>query len=89
MDPTKARSNERKHQLTFPYAARVFLDPDRIEHPDEGEHAGEERWLTIGRADEFVLIVVFTLRRERIRIISARKATPHELIEYWNGQIHA
>jgi uncharacterized DUF497 family protein len=88
-DPAKAKINLRKHQVTFPYATRVFIDPNRIDHPDAGDHDGEERWLAIGRVDEFILVVVYTCRLDRIRMISARKATRNELIEYWNGQIQA
>lgn len=86
-DPAKAKANLRKHQLTFPYATRVFTDQNRSEHPDEGDYGGEERWRAIGRVDEFVLVVIFTSRLGRIRIISARKATHNEFIEYWNGQV--
>ena len=86
-DPAKAKINLRKHQVTFPYATRVFIDPNRIDRPEEGDHDGEERWLAIGLADEFVLVVVYTYRFDRIRMISARKAIHNELIEYWNGQV--
>jgi hypothetical protein len=88
-DPAKAEMNLRKHRVTFDYATRVFMDPNHIEHPDEGDHDGEERWLVIGRVDEFVLVVVYTSRFDRIRMISARKATHDEFIEYWNGQVSA
>ncbi len=88
-DPAKAMSNLRDHRVTFDYATRVFLDPNCIERPDEGDHGGEERWLVIGRVEEFVLLVVYTSRLDRIRIISARKATYHEHFEYWNGQVSA
>jgi uncharacterized protein len=86
-DPAKARSNLRKHLIPFDYATRVFQDPNRIERPDEFDHEGEERWLVIGRVEEFVLVAVFTARADRIRMISARKAVRHELIEYWSGQV--
>jgi uncharacterized DUF497 family protein len=86
-DPVKARSNIRKHKVTFDYATRVFLDPNRVKQPDELDYDGEERWLVIGRVEEFVLAVVFTSRADRIRMISARKAVRDELIEYWSGQV--
>lgn len=88
-DPAKAISNERKHRLTFLYAIRVFLDPHRIELPDQSEVDDEERWQIIGRVEEFILVVIFTFRGERVRIISARRATRNEVIEYWHGQIPA
>lgn len=86
-NPAKARINLRKHKVEFPYATRVFADPNRIEHPDVNDYEGEERWLVLGRVEEFVLVVVYTARFDRIRMISARKATRHELIEYWDGQV--
>jgi uncharacterized DUF497 family protein len=88
-DPAKAKTNLRKHRVTFDYATRVFLDQNRIERPDEGNQEGEERWLVIGRVAEFVLVVVYASRSDRIRIISARRAERNELIEYWNGQVSA
>ena len=73
-DSAKAASNLRKHGISFPYATRVFLDPDRQERLDTEEEYGEERWLVLGRVDDFVLVVVYTIRGSNIRLISARKA---------------
>jgi len=42
-DLAKADSNLRKHQISFPYATRVFLDPYRLERLDTREEYGEER----------------------------------------------
>lgn len=88
-DPAKAKTNIRKHRVTFDYATRVFLDQNRIERPDEGEHEGEERWQVVGRVAEFVLVVIYVPRSDRIRIISARRAKRNELIDYWNGPVSA
>jgi uncharacterized DUF497 family protein len=85
-NPTKAEANLRKHGITFEFATAVFLDPDRMEQLDE-EHFDEERWIATGRVEEFVLVVVFTLRGENIRIISARRGIRNEYIRYWTGQI--
>ena len=84
-DPAKAKTNIRKHRVNFDQATRVFLDPNRIERPDEGDHEGEERWQILGRVEEFVLVVVYTVRWNLIRIISARRAELDEYFEYWNG----
>lgn len=73
-DSAKAVSNLRKHGISFPYATRVFLDPHRQERLDTREEYGEERWIVLGRVDEFVLVVVYTLRGSNTRLISARKA---------------
>jgi uncharacterized DUF497 family protein len=73
-DLAKAALNHRKHGISFSYATRVFLDPHRQERLDTREEYGEERWIVLGRVDEFVLVVVYTLRGSNIRLISVRKA---------------
>ena len=73
-DLAKAASNLRRHRVSFPYATRVFLDPHRQEKLDTREEYGEERWVALGRVDDSVLVVVYTLRGSNIRLISARKA---------------
>jgi uncharacterized DUF497 family protein len=77
-DPTKAASNLRDHRISFPYATRVFLDPHRQLRLDAREEYDEERWVVLGRVDEWVLVVVYTLRGSNIRLISARKAARNE-----------
>jgi len=85
-DPTKAEANLRKHGIAFDFATAVFLDPNRIEQLDD-EHVDEERWIATGRVEHLVLVVIFTLRGEDIRIISARKGIRNEYIRYWTGQV--
>jgi uncharacterized DUF497 family protein len=85
-DPAKAEANLRKHGVTFDFATAEFLDPDRIEELDD-KHLDEERWIATGRVELFVLVVVFTLRDESIRLISARKGIRNEYIRYWTGQV--
>ena len=82
-DDAKAASNPRKHGVAFEDAARVFLDDARIEGYDGREDYGEDRWISIGQVAGMLLCVVYTVRLgEIIRIISARKATPHERRQY-------
>jgi uncharacterized DUF497 family protein len=80
-NPTKAEANLRKHGITFDFATAVFLDPDRIEQLDDAR-ADEERWIATGKVEHLVLVVIFTLRGEDIRIISARKGIRNEYIRY-------
>jgi len=84
-DEHKNRNNLRKHGISFDTAARVFLDPLHISRQDRVVE-GEERWQTIGRINGALLILVaYTViddEEEMIRIISARKATRQERIEY-------
>lgn len=83
-DPQKARANLRKHRVSFEEAARVFLDPYRIETFDGREDYGEDRWKTVGLVEPALLAVVYTVRGESdvIRLLSARKADSHEQTQY-------
>lgn len=82
-DPAKAASNLRDHRISFPYAARVFLDPYCQQQFDTREEYGEDRWIVLGRVDEWILAVVYTLRGSNVRLISARKADRGENEVYW------
>jgi uncharacterized DUF497 family protein len=82
-DADKARLNLQRHGISFEDAALVFYDHGRIETYDGREDYKEDRWATIGLAYSAVLYVVYTVREEEtIRIISARKAVPHEQKQY-------
>jgi hypothetical protein len=80
----KAATNLRKHGIDFADAVSVFSDDLAITIPDK--RFGEERFVTIG-LDLFgrVLVVIYTLRDNEIRLISARKATRHERQQYEEG----
>ncbi len=81
-DDAKARANYRAHGVDFLDAAAVFDDPFRTEWLDEREDYGEERFCTIGEARGKLLFVAYTLRDDRIRIISARRASRKENCDY-------
>ena len=84
-DADKAVLNLRKHGVRFEDAARVFLDPNRIEAFDGRETYGEDRWKTVGLVEPALLAVVYTVRDkdgEIIRLISARKADARERAQY-------
>lgn len=89
-DENKARSNLRKHGISFESAVRVFDDPFQRMEQDRHE-SGEERWQTTGTIENFTIVVVaHTIRddeqgTEIIRIISARRAEPHERRQYEAG----
>ena len=80
-DQDKAAANLRKHGIDFADAVSVFSDDLAITIPDE--RFDEERFVTIG-IDAFgrVLVVVYTLRDDEIRLISARIATRQEQQQY-------
>jgi uncharacterized DUF497 family protein len=83
-DPGKARSNLRKHHVSFAEAVSVFADPLARIFPDEEHSVEEPREIIIGHsAAKHLLLVCFTEREtDRIRIISARRATRAEQHDY-------
>ena len=83
-DKAKAKANFRRHGVSFDLAKTVFKDPFAIERLDDREQYDEERFVIIGVAEgKIVLFVAYTERQERIRIISARRATPYEQDDYF------
>ncbi len=83
-DCQKASSNLRKHGIDFADAAMVLYDDSAITIHDVV--LSEERFVIIGMdALARLLIVIYTWRKDRIRIISARKATSRERREYERG----
>jgi len=82
-NPAKALSNLKKHRSSFSDAEAVFYD-DRALTIEDPDAQGEQRFLTIGQ-DTLgrILVVCFTERDERMRIISARKAEKPEVKHYY------
>lgn len=66
----------------FEYAAFAFADPNRIIRQDTRHSYGEERYQVTARIEGRVFVVVYTLRHDAVRIISARKANPREVTHY-------
>jgi len=83
-DLKKARANQRKHRVSFDEASSVFDDPLARIFPDEDHSNGEQREIIVGHSIlSRLLLVSFAERsRNRIRIVSARKATKREQREY-------
>ena len=87
-DAAKATSNRRKHGVEFEAAATVFRDPLAVSVYDEDHSDQEERWITLGQAENGTLLVVVHTFEElagneaRVRLISARPATAHERRQY-------
>jgi uncharacterized DUF497 family protein len=87
-DPAKAKQNLQKHRVSFARASEVFLDPLMISVTDEAHSEEEERWATLGRDKNSVVLVVIHTFHEidadncNIRLISARKATRREAKQY-------
>ncbi len=73
-DDAKAAGNHRRHKITFEQAREVFADPFIIEWIDEGQDEREQRLSALGMVENRLLFVAYTMRRDTIRIISARRA---------------
>jgi len=82
-DAPKAGGNVTKHGVTFQEALTVFRDPLARIFADPAHSSDALRELIIGHsADRRLVIVSFNERQERVRIISARRATPREQHDY-------
>jgi len=80
----KAQANELAHGVSFELATTVFRDAFAVERIDDREDYGEKRFVIIGMAEgDILLAVAYTERGERIRIISARRATRYEQNDYF------
>jgi uncharacterized protein len=82
-DDGKALANENKHRVSFDKARLVFEDQGALDELDEREEYTEIRSNRTGLADGRLLVVTYTERDDRIRIISARKATKREQDAYF------
>jgi hypothetical protein len=82
-DEAKARSNLKKHGVSFLTAAAIFLH-ERLERIDDREDYSEIRWIALGRIDFEVYRIVYTWRGENcIRILSAQRASQDEREIYY------
>jgi uncharacterized DUF497 family protein len=85
-DLGKARSNLRKHGVSFDEAASVFFDPLAVSGNDPDHSIDESRYVTFGLSSRRRLVaVIHTVRADSIRIISARRATRNERRLYEEG----
>ncbi len=86
-DPVKAVANLAKHGVSFEEAATAFQDPLARIHADPDLSVLEAREILIGHSAEGrLLLVAFTGRRGRLRLISARKVTRRERRDYEESQ---
>ena len=85
-DPEKAAANLDRHGVSFKEASTVFGDPLGRIVDDPRHSVGERRFVLMGRSDQQrLLAVMFTERREVVRLISARRATRRERKDYEEG----
>ena len=85
-EPEKAERNLRRHGVAFTEAMSVFGDPLEVTIPDVAHSEGEFRFLSLGTSEAGrLLVVAYAERQGKIRIISAREATPKERRDHESG----
>jgi len=81
-DPKKAQINWQKHGVSFAEAEFVFYDPLAI-HDLDPDASEEERFIALGMSNSgLLLVIVYTIRGDAFRLISARRATRQEAKAY-------
>jgi uncharacterized protein len=81
-DDDKAAQNLATHGIIFEVARFAFDDAFAVERIDRRERYGEDRFILLGMVQGRLLAVAYTLRGERVRVISARYAEPRERRRY-------
>ena len=90
-DESKAKSNLRKHEISFDLARTIFHDPRLLTVADTEHNETDERWFSLGAAANGAILCTVYLWKEttagltRIRLISARRATRNEIGYYQEG----
>jgi uncharacterized DUF497 family protein len=82
-DEAKAAENLRKHGVSFDEAITVFEDPLFLIFSDVSHSFREQRYIIMGGSNQGrLLVVAYTPKKDRTRLISAKKATPWERKAY-------
>lgn len=82
-DDKKARTNLAKHAVSFGEATTVFADARSLTIPDPAHSKVEDRFVILGRSHQRrLLVVVYTERGDKVRLISARRASRNERKQY-------
>ena len=85
-DGNKAEANLSKHRVSFDEAKTVFDDPLYVDFYDPDYSDEENRYIIIGESQQRrLLIVSYTERNHKIRLISAREVTKREREDYEEG----
>ena len=73
--------------LDFATAIAAFDDPNKLINGDNRHDYREQRWRLLGTIKGRLHCVIYTLRKDKIRIISARKANRREVKQYEHSRI--
>lgn len=82
-DVAKAAANFAKHGVSFEHAKLVFADPCAVDGYDDRFDYGEDRHFIVGMIQGALIFVGYAERGDKVRIISARRATKHEQDDYF------
>jgi uncharacterized DUF497 family protein len=82
-DPAKSTANRKKHGIDFIVAQALWSDPDRLEI--SARSFDEPRTQVLGRIGDVVWSAFITMRGDRVRIISVRRARDEEKAAYLKG----
>lgn len=80
-DESKNQRNLERHGLDFCDTETVFLGPI-IEYEDTRRDYGEKRWIALGLLQNLMVVIVYTIRNNNLRIISMRYANKRERGKY-------
>ena len=83
-DAAKSETCFRERGFDFAYAACAFADPSRMVRPDTRYVYGEDRYQMLGTVEGRLFVLIYTTRKDVVRIISARKANSREVKQYEN-----
>lgn len=88
-DKEKDLQNYKKHKISFNMAIGAFYDDYRIERFDKLHSFSEDRFILIGKVDQSneIVFIVYCIREDIIRIISARIANSKERRDYYDSKI--
>jgi uncharacterized DUF497 family protein len=81
-DPAKNALNRRKHRISFEEAIAAFNVLAKVGWVCSEPEDDEERFMVVGRVGWRLVSVVYTVRGNKTRLISARKASRNEQREY-------
>ena len=86
-NPIKEKTNIKKHKISFDDARTAFYDEYAIQFYDPDHSEEEDRFILLGanhKLDTLIVCHCFRESEQTIRIISARKADPDEIRDYWS-----
>lgn len=83
-DSGNSSKNKRKHDVEDWECEEVFFDPRKVILKDKLHSGQEERFILLGKTRQGrLLFIAFTIRNERVRVISARSVTKRKEIELY------